>query len=95
MIVLSHLKQLRTYTWHIFLLQAHILPTYGGKHQDLKYISSQTLSQVLEGAYSDQVEKAIVIDCRYPYEFNGGHIEVKILNVAVYLIIIYVTLRPV
>jgi rhodanese-related sulfurtransferase len=33
------------------------------------------MSDLLSGAYSDEVEKFTVVDCRYPYEFKGGHIE--------------------
>ncbi|KAL4231733.1 M-phase inducer phosphatase 1 [Mactra antiquata] len=55
--------------------RTHCLPTYGGKHQDMKYISGRTLSQVIEGEYSHDVEQAIIIDCRYPYEYEGGHIQ--------------------
>lgn len=53
----------------------HCLPTYSGKHQDLRYISSQTLSQVIDGQYSQEIEEVVIVDCRYPYEFNGGHIK--------------------
>lgn len=59
------------------IFQTHCLPTHGGKHQDLKYISRHTMSRVLSGEYSDVVEKAIIVDCRYPYEFEGGHIQVR------------------
>ncbi|XP_045190090.2 M-phase inducer phosphatase 1-like [Mercenaria mercenaria] len=55
--------------------KTHCLPTYGGKHQDLKYISSSTLSQVIRGEYGQEIEKAVIVDCRYPYEFQGGHIQ--------------------
>ena len=34
------------------------------------------LAQVIEGQYSDVVEKFTIIDCRYPYEYEGGHIKV-------------------
>lgn len=30
----------------------------------------------LNGQFNDLVERLIVIDCRYPYEFEGGHIKV-------------------
>lgn len=53
----------------------YTLPTFNGKHQDLKSISSETLSKVIDGEYSHEIEKAIIVDCRYPYEFEGGHIE--------------------
>ena len=36
------------------------------------------LSQLMSGEYADQVEDFHVIDCRYPYEFEGGHIEVSL-----------------
>ena len=32
----------------------------------------------MSGEYADQVEDFHVIDCRYPYEFEGGHIEVSL-----------------
>ncbi|KAL8578483.1 hypothetical protein ACOMHN_028755 [Nucella lapillus] len=53
----------------------HVLPMVRGKHQDLKSISLETLSMLLSGDYADQVEEFHIIDCRYPYEFNGGHIQ--------------------
>ena len=61
----------------LFLFQSYCLPTINGKHQDLKAISSETLSKVMDGEYSHEIEQAIVVDCRYPYEFQGGHIQVN------------------
>ncbi|XP_070211555.1 M-phase inducer phosphatase-like isoform X2 [Littorina saxatilis] len=52
-----------------------VLPTMRGKHQDLKAITPETLSHLLSGDFADQVEEYHVIDCRYPYEFKGGHIQ--------------------
>ena len=30
------------------------------------------------GEFDDEVEDFHVIDCRYPYEFEGGHIQVRL-----------------
>ncbi|KAL4660985.1 M-phase inducer phosphatase 2 [Arapaima gigas] len=51
------------------------LPTVEGKHQDLKYITGAMMVAALTGQFDHVVEKIIVIDCRYPYEFEGGHIK--------------------
>ncbi|XP_068115491.1 M-phase inducer phosphatase 1-A-like [Hyperolius riggenbachi] len=53
----------------------YCLPVEKGKHQDLKYISSNTLAHLLRGGYKDTIEKYCVVDCRYPYEYAGGHIK--------------------
>lgn len=53
----------------------HILPIIqSNKHQDLHCISPETLVDVLNGIYSDQISECIIIDSRYPYEYDGGHI---------------------
>ncbi|XP_028843688.1 M-phase inducer phosphatase 1-B-like [Denticeps clupeoides] len=51
------------------------LPTVTGRHQDLKYITGETMCALLEGCYSCLVELFLVVDCRYPYEYQGGHIK--------------------
>lgn len=48
----------------------HSLPIIPGKHTDLAYISSHTLAKVLK----DPKKNVLIIDARYPYEFEGGHI---------------------
>ena len=39
------------------------------------YLLCLQMVDLLEGAYEDQVENFTVVDCRYPYEFEGGHIQ--------------------
>uniref|UniRef100_H3CYX9 M-phase inducer phosphatase n=1 Tax=Tetraodon nigroviridis TaxID=99883 RepID=H3CYX9_TETNG len=52
-----------------------VLPTTDGKHQDLKYITSETMVAAVLERFHHLVERIIIIDCRYPYEFEGGHIK--------------------
>ncbi|XP_052820194.1 M-phase inducer phosphatase 1-like [Mya arenaria] len=51
------------------------LPTVAGKHKDLMAILPETMSAVLNGDYDHHIDHLTVIDCRYPYEFEGGHIR--------------------
>ncbi|XP_052778610.1 cdc25-like protein phosphatase twine [Mya arenaria] len=53
----------------------YTIPTVHGKHKDLKAISPDTMDAVLRGCYDDEIGRLTVIDCRYPYEFEGGHIR--------------------
>ncbi|XP_041116932.1 M-phase inducer phosphatase 1-like [Polyodon spathula] len=53
----------------------HLLCAEKGDHQDLHYISPQTVASVLRGEYNSAVERYLIIDCRYPYEYEGGHIR--------------------
>ncbi|KAK2158306.1 hypothetical protein LSH36_173g05051 [Paralvinella palmiformis] len=50
------------------------LPTVPDRHQDLKAISASILSELVRGQFSDSISRYHIIDCRYPYEFLGGHI---------------------
>ncbi|XP_072314382.1 M-phase inducer phosphatase 1-like [Eucyclogobius newberryi] len=52
-----------------------VLPTVGGKHQDLKYFTPDLMVAALNGHFNHLVEQLIVINCRYSYEFEGGHIK--------------------
>ncbi|KAM9786653.1 M-phase inducer phosphatase 2 isoform X2 [Syngnathus typhle] len=53
----------------------YALPTVHGKHQDLKYITGETVVAAMKGEFSHLVDRIIIIDCRYPYEYDGGHIK--------------------
>ncbi|XP_023239722.1 M-phase inducer phosphatase-like, partial [Centruroides sculpturatus] len=52
----------------------YALPLVEGKH-DLKNIIPETVAQLIRGYYQDIVKSYIIIDCRYPYEYEGGHIK--------------------
>ena len=41
----------------------------------LPRITQQTLLDVMDGSYSDKLQDVTVIDCRFEYEFEGGHID--------------------
>lgn len=32
---------------------------------------------LLTGKFSNIVERFVIVDCRYPYEYEGGHIKVS------------------
>lgn len=51
------------------------LPLIDGRHTDLKSISADTMRRLLLGEFDNCVASYKVIDCRYPYEFEGGHIQ--------------------
>lgn len=54
-----------------------------GMHPDLKTISPDTLAALLRGEFADRVGSYNIIDCRYPYEYEAGHIQgsVNIYNI--------------
>ena len=33
------------------------------------------MAQLLDGVYNSRIASFTVIDCRFDYEYNGGHIE--------------------
>ncbi|KAM7126435.1 M-phase inducer phosphatase 2 isoform 3-T3 [Molossus nigricans] len=58
--------------------KAFLLQTVDGKHQDLKYISPETMVALMMGKFSNIVERFVILDCRYPYEYEGGHIKTAV-----------------
>lgn len=54
--------------------KCHSLPLIIGKHQDLKSISIDTMACLIRGDFRQVVNDFLVVDCRYPYEYEGGHI---------------------
>ncbi|NXX20854.1 MPIP2 phosphatase, partial [Podargus strigoides] len=55
--------------------KTYLLQTVEGKHQDLKYLSPKTMVAVLSGQFSNLINSCMIVDCRYPYEYEGGHIK--------------------
>ncbi|GAB6024937.1 cell division cycle 25 [Chamberlinius hualienensis] len=52
-----------------------LLPLIDGRHQDLRTISHETVKALLLGSYDNELGKYLIVDCRYPYEYEGGHIK--------------------
>lgn len=52
-----------------------ILPLAEGDHEDLKSITPETLAALIRGEFNDLIGSFKIVDCRYPYEFDGGHIQ--------------------
>ncbi|XP_076229293.1 uncharacterized protein LOC116433465 isoform X2 [Nomia melanderi] len=52
-----------------------VLPLAVGHHEDLKSISTETLAALIRGDFNDRIGSFTIVDCRYPYEFDAGHIQ--------------------
>ncbi|XP_078053108.1 uncharacterized protein LOC144478761 isoform X2 [Augochlora pura] len=52
-----------------------VLPLAVGHHEDLKSISATTLAALVRGEFDDRICSFKIVDCRYPYEFDAGHIH--------------------
>ncbi|CAK9781237.1 unnamed protein product [Cutaneotrichosporon oleaginosum] len=56
-------------------LQGKILPCHSIKDDGLVRITPETLRDVLDGHYDSKIKRFHIIDCRFDYEFEGGHID--------------------
>ena len=54
--------------------RSHHLETVMGKHQDLESVSPNTVADLISGKINVPGDFQIV-DSRYPYEYEGGHIK--------------------
>ncbi|EGZ22962.1 hypothetical protein PHYSODRAFT_433512, partial [Phytophthora sojae] len=53
-----------------------ILPTvYSSRHPDLNVITPETVVRVLRGEYEGQLAGFQLLDCRFPFEFEGGSLH--------------------
>ncbi|KAJ1550343.1 cell division cycle- protein, partial [Nowakowskiella sp. JEL0078] len=53
----------------------YLLPCMDTGKDAIKRIEGETLSNLLNGVYNDKINEYHIIDCRFPYEYNGGHIS--------------------
>ncbi|RMZ77220.1 hypothetical protein DV738_g4459, partial [Chaetothyriales sp. CBS 135597] len=52
------------------------LPTVTADHpNELPRINKETMIDVLDGKYDDCYSRRVIIDCRFEYEYEGGHIK--------------------
>ncbi|KAJ6262591.1 hypothetical protein Dda_3402 [Drechslerella dactyloides] len=54
--------------------ECQMLPCFTTEKDTLKRITRDTMVDVLDGKYSENYDNMKIIDCRFEYEFNGGHI---------------------
>ncbi|KAJ2494809.1 m-phase inducer phosphatase, partial [Coemansia sp. RSA 2052] len=53
----------------------HKLPCAAAATDSIMRVEAETVSQLLTGGrYSNLYDEKIVVDCRFPYEYEGGHI---------------------
>ncbi|KAF6233035.1 hypothetical protein HO173_008791 [Letharia columbiana] len=51
------------------------LPHFNSDEESLPRITKDTMVDVLDGKYGQCYDRSIIIDCRFEYEYEGGHIE--------------------
>ncbi|KAI3645140.1 hypothetical protein MP228_011304 [Amoeboaphelidium protococcarum] len=51
------------------------LPHTTCKKAAIKRISESTLSDLIDGKFHQQVDRFVIVDCRFKYEYDGGHIK--------------------
>ena len=51
------------------------LPHFHGDEESLPRITKDTMIDVLDGKYTHNYDRSLIIDCRFEYEYKGGHIE--------------------
>ncbi|SCV69076.1 BQ2448_2096 [Microbotryum intermedium] len=52
-----------------------VLPCFGVKQDGLMRITASTLNDLQAGLFASRIKSYHIIDCRFDYEFEGGHIR--------------------
>ncbi|PVV04419.1 hypothetical protein BB560_001081 [Smittium megazygosporum] len=50
------------------------IPQYKKKPWSVPFISADTLTQIITSRYDRKYKDVVILDCRFPYEYHGGHI---------------------
>ena len=51
------------------------LPHFFPEQDSIPRITKETMVEVLDGKFDEHYDKTMVIDCRFEYEYTGGHVE--------------------
>ncbi|KAJ2537758.1 m-phase inducer phosphatase, partial [Coemansia sp. RSA 1933] len=54
--------------------ECHLLPCTAAATDSIMRIEAQTASELLSGRFNELYDERIFVDCRFPYEYEGGHI---------------------
>lgn len=54
--------------------EVYNLPCHVSMKDAIRRISAKTMVDLLDGHFEECFDELVIIDCRYPYEFAGGHI---------------------
>ncbi|WFC93746.1 protein-tyrosine-phosphatase [Malassezia brasiliensis] len=57
-----------------FEMDRKTLPCFAVKSDGLMRVKPETVRDVLQGRYNDQIRGFQIVDCRFAYEHEGGHI---------------------
>jgi M-phase inducer tyrosine phosphatase len=51
------------------------LPHFVADQESLPRITKETMINILNGHYNALFDQSYIVDCRFEYEYNGGHID--------------------
>ncbi|VDL97751.1 unnamed protein product [Schistocephalus solidus] len=54
------------------------LPVIERTGAGLNFVSTETVASLLRGDYEKKGVKFMIVDCRYPYEYEGGHVKTAV-----------------